>query len=80
VRCEFHEHRWRALTQPGAPWQDETFPPLERDTLFVTQAHAFLDAVEGKIAPPCTLAEGSQSLRVNLAALASVAQGAWQMI
>jgi predicted dehydrogenase len=80
VRCEFHEHRWRSLTQPGTPWQDETFPPLERDTLFVTQAHAFLDAVEGKIAPPCTLAEGSQSLRVNLAALASVAQGAWQMI
>jgi len=80
ARCEFHEHRWRWLTEPGGAWHDETTPPLERDTLFVAQANAFLDAVEGKSAPPCTLAEGIQTLRVNLATLASAATGTWQEI
>ncbi|HKB39213.1 MAG TPA: Gfo/Idh/MocA family oxidoreductase, partial [Gemmataceae bacterium] len=46
ARCEFHEHRWRWLTEPGGAWHDEPIAPLERDTLFVAQANAFLDAVE----------------------------------
>jgi len=80
ARCEFHEHRWRWLVEPGGTWHDERIPPLERDALFIAQANAFLDAVEGRAAPPCTLAEGLQTLRVNLAALASVEGGGWQVI
>jgi predicted dehydrogenase len=80
ARCEFHEHRWRWMVQPEGPWHDETIPPLERDTAFVTQAGAFLDAVEGRNTFPCSLEEGIQTLRVNLAALASVEQGNWQTI
>ena len=80
ARCEFHEHRWRWLVEPGGTWQDERIPPLERDALFITQANAFLDAVEGRAAPLCTLEEGLQTLRVNLAALASVEGGSWQVI
>jgi predicted dehydrogenase len=80
ARLEYHEHRWRWMVQPGGPWHDEPMAPLERDTLFVAQANTFLDAVEGKAAPPCTLEEGLQTLRVNLAALASVDRGAWQAI
>ncbi len=78
VRCEFHEQRWRWMSQPGGGWNDEPFGPLERDTLFVTQAHRFLDAVEGKAEPPCSLDDGIQTLRANLAALASAEQGTWQ--
>jgi predicted dehydrogenase len=80
ARCEFHEQRWRWMTQPGGPWQEHALPPLERDALFVAQANAFLDAVEGRSAVPCSLEEGIQTLRVNLAALASVEQGAWQAV
>jgi predicted dehydrogenase len=80
VRCEFHQNRWRWMTRPGEDWYDEPFGPFERDTLFVTQAHAFLDAVEGKAAPPCSLDEGLQTLRVNLAALASVEEGGWKRV
>jgi len=80
VCCEFHEHRWRWMVDPGGAWHDEPIAPLERDTMFIAQANAFLDAVEGKAAPPCTLEEGIQTLRVNLAALASVERGAWQTI
>ncbi len=80
ARFESHENRWRWMIQPGEPWHDERVPPLERDALFITQANAFLDAVEGKAFPPCSLEEGIQTLRVNLAALESVECGAWRMI
>ncbi len=79
-RCEFHENRWRWMSEPAGAWHDEIIPPLERDTLFVVQANAFLDAVEGIAPPPCSLTEGVQSLRVNLAALASVESGSWQSL
>jgi predicted dehydrogenase len=80
ARFESHEHRWRWLTEPGGTWTDEGIPPLERDALFVAQANAFLDALEGRAGPPCTLAEGLQTLRVNLAALASAEHGAWELL
>jgi predicted dehydrogenase len=80
LRCEFHEHRWRWMSNPGGPWHDSVIPPAERDTLFITQANASLDAVEGIAPPPCSLAEGVQTLRVNLAALASVEFGSWQTL
>ncbi|HEY8506563.1 MAG TPA: Gfo/Idh/MocA family oxidoreductase, partial [Gemmataceae bacterium] len=75
LRCEFHQHRWGRMTEAGGAWEQETIEPLERDALFVAQANAFLDAVEGKAAPPCSLDEGIQTLRVNLAALESVGRG-----
>jgi predicted dehydrogenase len=80
ARCKFHEHRWRWMVQPEGPWHDETITPPERDTVFVAQAGAFLDAVEGRNAFPCSLEDGLHTLRVNLAALASVEQGNWQAI
>jgi predicted dehydrogenase len=80
VRCELHEHRWRWKTHTDDPWHDESFPPVERDTAFVAQADAFLDAIEGKRPPLCTLAEGLQTLRVNLALLAAADTRTWQTI
>lgn len=80
VRWEAHEHRWRWMQKPGDAWHDETISPLERDTIFIAQAHAFLDAVEGKSAAPCSLEDGVQTLKVNLAALASADSGAWQKL
>ena len=61
-------------------WHDEAIPPLERDTLFIAQAAAFLDAVEGRHPPLCSLEDGLQTLRVNLAALASVKSQTWQAV
>jgi predicted dehydrogenase len=80
ARLESHESRWRWMTEPAGAWHDEVIPPLDRDTPFVAQANAFLDAVEGRAAPHCTLEEGVQTLRANLAALASLERGAWQAI
>jgi predicted dehydrogenase len=80
VRFEGHESRWRSVTIPGEPWHDELHAPLGRDELFIAQANQFLDAVEGTLPVACSLEEGLQTLRVNLAALASIQGGAWQTI
>lgn len=80
VRWESHLNRWRWMICPDEPWHDEPPQPLERDALFVLQANRFLDALEGIGLPLCTLEEGIQALRVNLAVLKSVEQGAWQHI
>jgi predicted dehydrogenase len=80
VRFEYHKNRWRWLTEPGGAWHDEPFGPSERDTIYIAQAQAFLNAVEGRGPVTCTLAEGVQTLRVNLAALASADGAGWQTI
>jgi hypothetical protein len=68
------------MLHSDSPWEDEVAIGLERDTLFVEQANKFLDAVEGHAAPLCDLADGVQTLRVNLAALRSVECNAWQTV
>jgi predicted dehydrogenase len=80
ARFEYHANRWRWATEPGGPWTDETMPPLERDTLFVRQAGAFLDAVEGKAELLCSLADARQTLAVNLAILRAADMGRWETI
>lgn len=80
LRWEMHENRWRWMAHPGDTWHDESTGPLERDTIFIAQANGFLDAVEGKAPVTCTLDEGLQTLRVNLAALASWDEGRWEKI
>jgi len=80
VRWEPHQRRWRWMIRPDEPWHDEPHEPLERDTPFLRQAHSFLDAIERKSAPLCTLAEGVQTLNVNLAALASLERVSWQTV
>jgi predicted dehydrogenase len=64
----------------GGEWTDHVGRGLERDELFVRQANAFLDALEGTDAPLCTLDEGIATLRTNLAILQSAERGAWVQV
>ncbi len=80
VRFESHHHRWRWMTTPDTPWEDAVQEPLSRDAPFLLQASEFLDALEGRRPPLCSLDEGIQTLRVNLAALCSVESGGWESI
>jgi len=77
-RAELHRHRWQWMTQPGEPWQEESFDGQSRDDPFIAQAHRFLDAIDGRAEPACTLAEAAHTLRCNLAALASAEDGTWK--
>jgi predicted dehydrogenase len=78
ARFESHERRWRYMLRPDQEWHDEPAAKLERDALFVSQAESFLDAIGGRGKVLCTLEEGVQTLRVNLAALRSVESRSWQ--
>lgn len=80
VRMEAHTCSVRWITQPNGEWQVKTFGPLERDTLYISQADAMLDALEQKGPVRCTVDEGLQTLKVNLAALESARSGAWVTI
>ncbi len=71
ARFEYHLARWSWLTTPDTPWNHESLDGLERDTIFTRQAATFLDALEGKQQPPCTVAEAMGTLRANLAILKS---------
>jgi len=79
VRYEAHLGRWLWAEHPETPWHVEPIAPLERDELFRRQADAFLDAVECQAQPLCSLQEGIQTLRVNLAALRSLETRCWEI-
>ena len=80
ARFEFHRQRWLWMTAPDEPWQEDSQGKLPRDAAFIAQANTFLDAIEFQSPPLCTLQEGLQTLRCNLAVLASVEQGTWQSV
>ncbi len=80
LRFELLQKRWRCMTEPEGAWEEHTFDMQDRDAWYVANAHAFLDVLEGKAAPLCSLDEGIQTLRVNLAALKSVETQSWQEI
>ena len=69
ARFEGHKHRWSWMVEPSGKWEREVYNVEGRDPLFVLQANAFLDALDGRADPPCSLAEGIQTLRVNRAIL-----------
>lgn len=71
ARFEYHTNRWSWMTEHNGKWNDEPSVDIKRDTLFTSQAHAFLDSVAGIRSPLCTLAEGHHSLRAARATLMS---------
>ena len=77
MRLESRRHRWLSCNVPDDDWTIGEEFPLERDDLFVRQANSFLDLLDGKADPVCTLDDGRQTLRVNLAALKSVRERRW---
>jgi predicted dehydrogenase len=77
ARCQIHEQCWQWMVQPGGAWQTQAFGPRERDEPFIAQAHAFMDSIERGEPFVCPVEDGIQTLRVNLAALASAREGRW---
>jgi predicted dehydrogenase len=75
VKIESRDQRWGILRHGETDWTWHVTPPLERDDLFVAQANAFLDGMDGHPTPLATFEEGVQTLRVNQAALQSADTG-----
>jgi predicted dehydrogenase len=75
LKIELHEQRWAVFRAGDSAWDYRSAPINHRDDLFIAQAHAFLDGLEGKSNALCTCDEAIQSLKVNLAALESARTG-----
>jgi len=75
VRVEFHAQRWGNLARGATEWSWNAAPVAERDQIYAAQANAFLDGSAGLPNLLCTLEEAVQTLRFNLAALASWQEG-----
>lgn len=78
AKLQMHMSSWSSCIEPDSDWKIEEQFTLERDDLFVRQAEAFIDQLNGKAEAACTLAEGLQTMRVNLAALESVDTESWK--
>jgi len=76
VKIEFHSRRWGTFRLGDAAWEWRDIPAVDRDYPFVAQANRFLDLIEGKPARMCTVEAALQTLRFNLAAIASSESGA----
>lgn len=77
LRAHLVENSWAWQADPRDRWHQQAFADLQRDDLFVTQAEAFLDAVQGEARPLCTLEEAWATLTANLAVLASSDAPPW---
>ena len=75
VRIESSAERWGTMAAGETSWNWKPAPVVSRDAVFAAQMNAFFDGCEGKPHPLCTLEEGIQTLRFNLAALQSWRQG-----
>lgn len=75
IKLEFHSQRCGVLRHGESEWQWHACPWVERDALFVTQANAFIDAIEGRPTNLCSFDEAVQTLRFNEAALRSADSG-----
>jgi predicted dehydrogenase len=75
VRIEDHHSRWGVAREKGGGWDWRNVAPGERDTPYLTQAHAFLDQIEGRGSRLCTLEAAMDTLRFNLAALNAAETG-----
>jgi predicted dehydrogenase len=77
IRVQADLMRWQEVTEPETPWTVHQLDPLERDDIFVRQAHRFLDYVAGETEPLCGFDEGLQTLRCNLAIMQAADSQVW---
>lgn len=75
VKIKTNHQRWGLIRMGDKDWTWHQTPTMERDDMFIAQANAFLDGVEGKDTLLCTFEEAVQTLKFNQAALRSAATG-----
>lgn len=79
VRFEGHRAKWSWITEVDGAWREESVS-LDRDTLFRRQAEAFLDTVEARRTPLCSINEGCATVETVLGILASLESRRWEQI
>lgn len=80
LRWENHNNRVMLYERASSEWSVLNFLRLERDTLFIRQAHAFFDACEKQAPPLCSLDDAVHTLRCNVASLKSLRSKCWEQL
>ncbi len=80
LRFEVNGSCWKWMDEVEGEWHTEEHPLKERDTWYILNANAFLDALEGLSEPLCSLEDGFQTLKVNQALLNSLETEKWETI
>ena len=62
---------WEIFDDTTGQWRKGTARALDRDDLFRDQAQHFIDCIQGRATPHCTIEEAEQTLRTILTALQS---------
>ena len=75
LKIEIHEQRWAVFPRGASEWDYRPTPVNHRDDLFLAQANAFLDGIDGKPNQLSTLDEAARTLKFNIAALESARTG-----
>ncbi len=78
IKAEFKKQRWSILPLKDEDWTHFEAKFEERDSLFISQANAFIDTIEGKKTRMASLEEAIQTQRTILAALKSFKTGTKQ--
>ena len=75
LKIEIHEQRWAVFPRGAEKWDYRPALVNQFDDLFIAQANAFLDGIDGKPNQLCLLDEAIQTLKFNLGALESARTG-----
>ncbi len=77
-RFEAHKSDWRWMNQIDGHWNEEPLELTGRDDMYVRQANAFLNSVELRELPTCSLDDGIFALACSKAIYASVLEQKWK--
>lgn len=77
VRWMPQQNLWQTMARGQTDWQVHRYETQNRDTPFIAQADAFLDAVAGHAPLACPLAEGRQTLATCLAVITAAEEKRW---
>lgn len=80
LKAEVHRQRWGWFGHGDESWTYFDAPMPERDTPFLAQARAFIDALEGKSSGMATLADGIRAVEVIEAAHRSKENHSWEAL
>ena len=79
ARFHYHAHCCLWMERPEGRWRRRE-RRVERDELFLRQWRCFRQAVLGRQAPLCSLAEAAQTLETTLAIQRSIQSGRWNRV
>jgi predicted dehydrogenase len=71
IRMTFEDDRLAIFRDAAGQWTQGRAAKPDRDDLFRDQARHFIECIQGRATPRCTVEEGEQTLRTVLAALRS---------